>query len=260
MTLTNNGGLPLLITSLASSGDFGMVSGSTCGTTLAAGGACTMLVVFTPTTGGARTGTLTVTSNAPNSPQTLAISGAGVDFALTPNGSTSVTVPSGQVAGYPMVLSSVAGVPGTATLTCLGLPANTTCTLSPSTASLGGSTQILVNIATGVAATASVRRPAIFGWQSSAVLASLLPLGLLAGRRRRRRMLAPLLCALIAVATLSLSGCGGSRAIPSDGSGSGSGSGGTGSTAPTPTGTYTVTVSAASAGLTRSVQLTLVVQ
>ena len=259
VTLTNNGGLPLTITSLSSSGDFGMAADSTCATNVAPGSTCTMLIVFTPTAGGPRTGSLTVTSSAPNSPETLAMSGAGVDFALTPNGATSVTVASGVVAGYPMVLSSVAGVPGTATLSCLGLPANTICTLSPSSATLGSSTQIIVHVATGVTAAASLDRPTLHNWRASVAIAALLPLGIFAGGRRRRR-LATLLCALVAVTTLGLAGCGAGRTIPSDGSGSGSGGGGSGSTTVTPTGSYAITVSATSAGLTRSVQLTLVVQ
>ncbi len=260
VTLTNNGGLPLTITSLASSGDFGMVAGSTCATTLPTGASCSMLIAFSPTVGGARTGTLTVTSSAPNSPESLPLSGPGVDFTLTPNGATTQTVSSGTVAGYPMVLSSAAGVPGTATLSCLGLPANTTCTMSPSSATLGASTQIVVNIATGVTATASAHRPAKpFRKSGPEIALGLLPLGaMLAGGRRRRR-LAALVCALLTVSALGLAGCGAGRTIPSDGNGT-DGSGGGGSGPPTPTGSYTVTVNAQSAGLTRSVQLTLVVQ
>jgi len=56
----------------------------------------------------------------------------------------------------------------------------------------------------------------------------------------------------------SVTGCGSDRLIPNSGTGGG-GSGG-GSSYPTPSGTYNLTVSAASAGLTRSVPLTLIVQ
>ena len=257
VTLTNNGDLPLSITSLGSSGDFGMIAGSTCGTSLAAKSACTMQLVFTPTVGGARTGTLTVVSSAPNSPQTIPLSGSGVDFSLTPNGATSETVTSGQIAGFPMVLSSAAGVPGSATLTCLGMPASTTCTMSPSSADLGASTQIVVNVATGVATSAAARVPAKPFRGGSQIALGIIPLGALLARRRARRTLLPLVCMLMTVGTLALAGCGSGRAIPSDGSGSGGTGGATGTTA---AGTYTITVSAVSAGLTRSVQLSLTVQ
>src|SRR5207248_1749825 len=45
--------------------------------TLAAGANCSINVTFTPTTSGARTGTLSVTDNAGGSPQTVALSGNG---------------------------------------------------------------------------------------------------------------------------------------------------------------------------------------
>jgi hypothetical protein len=52
-----------------------------------------------------------------------------------------------------------------------------------------------------------------------------------------------------------LAGCGAARTIPANGSG------GSGTTAPlTPSGTYNIVVSAASAGLVRTVNLTLIVQ
>lgn len=259
VTLTNNGGLPLAITSLASSGDFGMAPGGTCGTTLAAGSSCLFYVVFSPTVGGARTGTFTVTSSAANSPHTLAMSGAGVDFSLVTNGSATATVASGGMAGYPLLLSSVAGVPGTAALSCLGLPANTTCTISPASAGLGSSTQVLVNVATGVSATAALRP--VGGWKDGRglMVAGFVPLGLLLLRRRGQR-LAGVLCGLVMVAVLGLGGCGAGRAIPVAGTGGGGDSGGGGSTTVTPSGSYTLTVNATSAGLTRSVQLTLVVK
>lgn len=255
VALTNNGGLPLTITSLASSGDFGMAAGGTCGTTLGAGSSCLFQIVFSPTIGGARTGTFTVTSSAANSPHTLAMTGAGVDFSLTTNGSATASVTSGKVAGYPLLLSSVAGVPGTATLSCLGLPANTTCTISPASAALGSSTQVLVNVATGVSASAAARPVA--GWSDGrgVVLAGFVPLGLLMLRRRRR--LVGVMCGLVMVAVLELNGCGAGRAIPVAGTGGG---GDGGSTTVTPSGSYSLTVNATSAGLTRSVPLVLVVK
>jgi hypothetical protein len=101
VTLTNNGGLPLNIAGVALTGDFGLIAvGSTCGSTLAVSSSCTMQIGFTPTVGGPRNGTLTVTDNALNSPQTLALSGTGVDFTLTPDGNTSVTVPTAPALSF----------------------------------------------------------------------------------------------------------------------------------------------------------------
>ena len=75
VTVTNTGGSPLNITSVAVSGDYSRTSG--CGSTLAAGANCTVQVTFTPTATGTRTGTLSVTDDAPGSPQTAALTGQG---------------------------------------------------------------------------------------------------------------------------------------------------------------------------------------
>jgi hypothetical protein len=68
--------------------------------------------------------------------------------------------------------------------------------------------------------------------------------------RRRYPRLTPLLVFICFLGALS--GCGAGRAIPVTGT--------TGGGTPTPAGTYTLTVSASAAGLTHSVNLTLVVQ
>ncbi len=77
VTLTNSGTAVLLISGIAASGDFSETSAG-CGASLGVGATCQVAVVFTPTAVGARTGTLTVTSNAAGSPQTVALSGTGV--------------------------------------------------------------------------------------------------------------------------------------------------------------------------------------
>ncbi len=118
-----------------------------------------MQIVFTPTVGGPRTGTLTVTDNAASSPQTLSLTGNGVDFTLNPNGSTSLTIANGQNAVYPLLLSSAANVGGTATFTCTGAPANSTCNVTPASAALGSDTTVSVTVLTGVTATALSSRP-----------------------------------------------------------------------------------------------------
>lgn len=78
--------------------------------------------------------------------------------------------------------------------------------------------------------------------------AMMLPLGVI-GLRRRRRLAIALISGVI-----MLSGCMASRVIPLTSAGGG------GSGVQTPSGTYNLTVSGTDAGLTRSVQLTLVVQ
>jgi len=47
------------------------------GSTVASGATCIVKVSYTPTQTGARTGNLTFTDNAPDSPQNVALSGTG---------------------------------------------------------------------------------------------------------------------------------------------------------------------------------------
>jgi phospholipase C len=93
VTLTNNGTATLNITSIAPSGDYG-ISSNTCGATLGTGASCTINVTFSPTTSGLRTGSLTITDNAPGSPQSVPLSGRGTYLKITP---ASLTFPNQPV-------------------------------------------------------------------------------------------------------------------------------------------------------------------
>ncbi len=109
LTLTNNGGLPLLIQSITLTGDFALAAtGGTCGVALSPGTACTVAVVFTPMTSGLRSGSLSIVDNAPASQtapqagvQTVPLTGTAIDFALAADGPTTLTVANGKVAAFP---------------------------------------------------------------------------------------------------------------------------------------------------------------
>ena len=77
--LTNTGNTSLSIASLApggaSPGDFGQTNN--CGSSVAAGAACTINVSFTPTAPGTRTAAVAITDNASGSPQTVSLTGTG---------------------------------------------------------------------------------------------------------------------------------------------------------------------------------------
>jgi len=180
----------------------------------------------------------------------LQLTGIGVDFALSASGSSSATIAAGGQAVYPLMLTSVVGVPGTVAFTCAGVPAHATCTVTPAAPALGGTTALSVTIATSVAG-AALEWPVIPDGRRMVWFAGVLPLGLAGlGRRRLRRAggLAMLGCLVV------LAGCEVGRMIPATDTSAGL------TTTPTPSGTYNVTVSGTSAGLTRSVGLTLVVQ
>jgi hypothetical protein len=98
VTVANTGAADLIITSVAATGDFGV--NSSCPGSLPRAQSCKIGVTFTPTATGNRTGTLTITDNAPGGTQSVALSGIGV------NG--MVIVPSKLAFG-----SAVVGVPAT---------------------------------------------------------------------------------------------------------------------------------------------------
>lgn len=96
VTLSNTGTATLNITSIVPSGDFA-ISSNTCGSSLGQGHNCKFKVTFSPTQTGTRTGTVTVTDNAPNSPQTVSLTGTGAtEITLTP---ASATFPATAVGG-----------------------------------------------------------------------------------------------------------------------------------------------------------------
>ena len=84
VTLKNTGTATIEISSIKPTGDFA-ISANTCGAALAGKKSCNVSITFTAMALGKLTGTLTFTDNAVNSPQTVPLSGTGVEPAtLTP--------------------------------------------------------------------------------------------------------------------------------------------------------------------------------
>jgi hypothetical protein len=79
VTLTNNLNSALTISNIGftgtNSGDFSQTN--TCGSSVSAGGNCTISVSFTPSASGTRTAALSITDDAENSPQTVNLTGTG---------------------------------------------------------------------------------------------------------------------------------------------------------------------------------------
>jgi hypothetical protein len=70
------------------------------------------------------------------------------DFYITATPSAQ-TIPSGHNAIYSVTLTAISGLTGTIALSCSGVPANSTCSLSPSTDSLqGGAVTSTVTLST----------------------------------------------------------------------------------------------------------------
>jgi len=143
--LTNTGSSTLNISSIVVSGDFAPVASTKpCGSTLAAGANCIIKVTFTPTQLGLRTGNITITDNAANSPQTVPLSGTGIaPVTLTPSsatyaaqtvGTTSLpktfTLKNNQSVTLSSIVISTTGDFSVSTTTCgASLAAKTNCTI-----------------------------------------------------------------------------------------------------------------------------------
>ena len=76
VTLTNKQNITLNFTSVTTTADFTIVS-NTCGSAIGAGASCVVTLGFAPLATGSRTGTLTFTNSASNSPQVVPLSGTG---------------------------------------------------------------------------------------------------------------------------------------------------------------------------------------
>lgn len=99
--LTNSGNAPLLLNSVTVGGDYSL-TGCAAGTSLPAGAACSMVIVFKPIAAGSRPGAVQIASNAPAGPHSIALSGTGttspaialgtaaLDFGIAPLGSTAL--------------------------------------------------------------------------------------------------------------------------------------------------------------------------
>ncbi len=254
VTATNPGSAPLAITSVTTSANFGVLNA--CGGSLAAGSSCAIGVFFDPSSSGAVSGTLTIADNASGSPQTIALSGSGQDFSFTSSSSTQTVTP-GSTATYTIAVNPIAGFNQMVALSCSGAPTGSTCSLSPSSIALSGSTPASATVSvTTVGNSAAATQPqGPHGTQVPIFFAicGLPGLLLLGGGRfalRRGKTAAIYGAALLGIVCFAMAGCGGNS--------SSAGGGGT------PANTYTLTVTgtfaSGSANLTHSTNLTMVVQ
>jgi sugar lactone lactonase YvrE len=126
LTITNAGNAAMNLTQpFIVTGDYSYTT--TCGATLAAGLNCAVVITFAPTQSGARSGTLTITTNAPGSPHVVALSGTGslggpgVSLAVSPG-----TVTAGAPATLAITLSNTNASAITLTGANLSLPSGLT--------------------------------------------------------------------------------------------------------------------------------------
>jgi sugar lactone lactonase YvrE len=121
LTLTNAGSAAMTISSVSTGGAnasaFTLTNG--CGATLAAGAHCTIEEQFAPAATGPMTATLSIADNAPGSPQSVTLTGAGAtvpEVAVTPSPSSVTTA---QALAVTVAVSGSSGSPaptGSATI------------------------------------------------------------------------------------------------------------------------------------------------
>ena len=142
VTLSNTGNAALSITSLALTGtnasDFD--ESNTCGSSLAAGANCTIVVMFTPSVAGTEAASLSIADNSSGSPQTVSLSGAGThDVILSWTASTT-----SGVVGYNVYRGTASGGESTTPLNsspvAAGCTSTTTCTYTDATTVVAGTT------------------------------------------------------------------------------------------------------------------------
>ena len=113
VTLTNEGAATLTVAGLSITGanasDFLIASDGCGGASLPAGGTCTMEITFTPGGQGSRTATLSVSDNAPASPQQVALTGYGTVLKFSPAGMNFGQVKVGSVSAAKVVIVTNTG-------------------------------------------------------------------------------------------------------------------------------------------------------
>jgi hypothetical protein len=253
---TNDGTVPLTFSSIAASGDFSETDNCT-KAPLQPTTNCVINVTYTPTTAGSSVGALTLTDNAPGSPQVVLLTGTGFgqqsDFTFSA-APTSAAVPAGKSAQFNITISPIGGFAQPITLSCNGLPKAASCastTANPVTPS--GPTTVTVIVNTGLRTFAPSGRPmgvqppravsiGSSGWL--ALLAALL-LGATAlfGVRGRREAAMLLLVVVMICVSASCNG-GGQAGAPSG----------------TPAGTYQIGITGKSGVISHTATVTLQVE
>jgi hypothetical protein len=242
LAVTNNASGPVNVPPLVTTGDYSVAS--SCGNTVAPLATCNINVTFKPTTTGSRSGTLTVNSSDPAYSGTpTALTGNGVDFTIATNPSSGSVI-----AGYDkstnVITTPLAGFVAPITISCSVTAPGSTCALSATTF---GST-VAVSTAVNITTTSQYAVIGYGGLGGGSLWIIGFGSGCLLWIRRRSisgTARAGILLLLVAVASLSITGCSGK--LPAQNS------------IYTKPGTYTYTITATDGFLVHSATYSLTV-
>lgn len=150
ITVGSTGIGPLHISSLAISGDADFsILNSNCpiGSGMTQGASCIIQIAFAPRSVGPGSATLTINSDATNSPVSVALSGSGIDYAISAPASLSLR--SGDKVQPTITVSAIGGnFSNPVALSCAGLPSGASCSFSPSSVvpgSAGATSRLTIN-------------------------------------------------------------------------------------------------------------------
>ena len=153
VSVINSGNASLQISSVSLSGssaaEFNL--SSNCAASLAPAASCTVSLIFSPLATGQSVAMLTITDDAPGSPQSAPISGTAVAaFSIAPasGSSTTASVSAGRTAQYQLQLTPGAGFTGTVSLSCSGAPLGAVCQVPASVSLAGGAATFNVTVTT----------------------------------------------------------------------------------------------------------------
>jgi hypothetical protein len=191
--------------------------------------------------------------DAPSVSSPVPLTVTATDFSLGVAGK-NLSVPAGQSVSVPVALGGPSSASVSVALSCQASSASIGCSISPTSASITGSStaSLTINAFTAASAASAAKGVASkgdrFPLKSRGGLA--LALLLLAALPRRKRS-AKLFVLVVLCADLSLAiGCGGSFSTQTSGK----------NTIPAPAGSYSVTVTGVSGGITHSAMVNLQVQ
>ena len=129
VTLTNSAPGTVTISSIAANGPFSQ--SNNCGSAVITGSSCLINVTFNPIAYGPSSNTLVMRDNVSGLNYSVSLSGTGVDFSV----STSIATPSmlaGSSVNIPVYINPLGGnFLNSVSLSCAGLPNNSTCSFSP---------------------------------------------------------------------------------------------------------------------------------